>query len=75
MGEDEYEAYVVAMTFIYQPDPIEVPANSEVTFYVTSRDVIHSFTVVGTNTNTMVIRRGVSDDRRVRRTRRVRRGL
>ncbi|MCU4925749.1 cytochrome c oxidase subunit II [Halobacteria archaeon AArc-dxtr1] len=55
VGDDEYEAYVVAMTFIFQPDPIEVPADSEVTFYVTSRDVIHSFTVVGTNTNTMVI--------------------
>ncbi|MCU4751290.1 cytochrome c oxidase subunit II [Halobacteria archaeon AArc-curdl1] len=55
VGENEFEAYVVAMTFLFQPDPIEVPANSEVTFYVTSRDVIHSFTVVGTNTNTMVI--------------------
>ncbi|ELY32599.1 cytochrome c oxidase subunit II [Natrialba magadii ATCC 43099] len=55
VGEDEFEAHVVAMTFIFQPDPIEIPANNEVTFYVTSRDVIHSFTVVGTNTNTMVI--------------------
>ncbi|WP_265110088.1 cytochrome c oxidase subunit II [Halosolutus halophilus] len=55
VGENEYEAYVVARTFIFQPDPIEVPANSEVTFYVTSADVIHGFSVVGTNTNTMVI--------------------
>ncbi|RQG94200.1 cytochrome c oxidase subunit II [Natrarchaeobius chitinivorans] len=55
VGEDEYAAYVVAQTFVFQPDPIEIPADSEVTFYVTSRDVIHSFTVVGTNTNTMVI--------------------
>ena len=55
VGENEYEVYVVALTFIFQPDPIEVPANSEVTFYVTSADVIHSFTVPGTNVNTMVI--------------------
>ncbi len=55
VGENEYEAYVVAQTFIFQPDPIEVPENSEVTFYVTSPDVIHSFSVVGTNLNTMVI--------------------
>ncbi len=55
VGENEYEAYVVAQTFIFQPDPIEVPENSEVTFYVTSPDVIHSFSVVGTNINTMVI--------------------
>jgi len=55
VGENEYEAYVVAQTFLYQPDPIEVPENSEVTFYVTSRDVIHSFSLVGTNVNTMVV--------------------
>jgi len=55
VGEDEYEVYVVAMTFIFQPDPIEVPADSEVTFYVTSRDVIHGFEVPGTNINSMAI--------------------
>ncbi|MFC3959846.1 cytochrome c oxidase subunit II [Halovivax cerinus] len=55
VGEDEYEVYVVAMTFIFQPDPIEVPASSEVTFYVTSRDVIHGFEVAGTNINSMAI--------------------
>ncbi|MFC4544036.1 cupredoxin domain-containing protein [Halosolutus amylolyticus] len=55
VGENEYEAYVVARTFIFQPDPIEIPAGSEVTFYVTSPDVIHGFSVVGTNVNTMVI--------------------
>ena len=61
VGENEYEAYVVAQTFIFQPDVIEVPANSEVTFYVTARDVIHSFSVVGTNVNTMVIPGEVSE--------------
>lgn len=55
VGEDEFEAYVVAQTFIFQPDPIEVPTDAEVTFYVTSRDVIHGFAVVGTNTNAMVV--------------------
>ncbi|ELY57017.1 cytochrome c oxidase subunit II [Natronolimnohabitans innermongolicus] len=55
VGENEYEAYVVARTFMFQPDPIEIPENSEVTFYVTARDVIHSFSVAGTNINTMAI--------------------
>nr|WP_303648715.1 cytochrome c oxidase subunit II [Haloarchaeobius litoreus] len=55
VGENEYEVYVVARQFIFQPDPIVVPANSTVTFYVTSADVIHGFAVVGTNANTMVI--------------------
>ncbi|WP_254530928.1 cupredoxin domain-containing protein [Natrinema gelatinilyticum] len=55
VGPNEYEVYVVAQTFIFQPDPIEIPANSRVTFYVTSRDVIHGFEVPGTNINSMVI--------------------
>ncbi len=60
VGENEYEVNVIAWQFSYEPGgspdpPIEVPAGSEVTFYVTSEDVIHSFSVVGTNVNTMVI--------------------
>jgi cytochrome c oxidase subunit 2 len=58
VGEDEYEVHVVARQFLFQPgttEPIRVPANSEVTFYVTSPDVVHGFELVGTNVNTMVI--------------------
>ncbi len=55
VGGNEYEVAVVAQAWSYTPSQIEVPANSEVTFYLTSRDVTHSFTVVGTNVNTMVI--------------------
>jgi len=38
-----------------------VPANSTVTFYVTSADVIHGFEVVGTNANAMVVPGEVSE--------------
>ena len=55
VGENEYAAYVVAYQFDFDPDPIVVPENSRVTFYITSPDVIHGFEVVGTNANTMVI--------------------
>lgn len=55
VGDNEYEAYVVAQQFVFSPDPIEVPANSQVTFYITSPDVIHGFHVEGTNANTMVV--------------------
>jgi len=52
---DRYEASVVAVQFAFSPDPIEVPEGSTVTFHVTSRDVIHGFSIVGTNVNTMAI--------------------
>jgi cytochrome c oxidase subunit 2 len=58
VGEDEYEAYVLARQFYFDPgtqEPIRVPAGSTVTFYVTSGDVVHGFSVAGTNVNTMVI--------------------
>ena len=61
VGENEYEAYVVAYQFGFEPTPIVVPANSTVTLYVTSRDVIHGFEVVGTNANTMVVPGEVSE--------------
>ncbi|ACM57987.1 cytochrome c oxidase subunit II [Halorubrum lacusprofundi] len=61
VGENEYAAYVVARQFTFQPDPIVVPANSTVTFYVTSADVIHGFEVVGTNANAMVVPGEVSE--------------
>jgi len=61
VGDNEYAAYVVAYQFGFNPDPIVVPENSTVTFYVTSRDVTHGFEVAGTNANTMVIPGEVSE--------------
>ena len=58
VGEDEYVVHVIAGQFYFDPgtfEPIEVPGGSEVTFKVTSPDVIHSFSIVGTNANTMVV--------------------
>jgi cytochrome c oxidase subunit 2 len=55
---DEYEIGVVAQQFAFTPGtsaPIQVPEDSTVTFYVLSPDVIHGFSIVGTNVNTMVI--------------------
>lgn len=57
-GENQYEVHVVARQFLFQPgttSPIRVPANSEVTFYITSSDVVHGFEIAGTNVNTMAI--------------------
>ena len=58
VGDDQYEVHVVARQFLFQPgpsSPIRVPANSEVTFYITSADVVHGFELAGTNVNVMVI--------------------
>ena len=55
VGENEYEAYVIARQFLFQPRQLRVPEGSTVTFYVTSPDVLHGFEVVGTNANMMVI--------------------
>lgn len=57
-AEAEYEVYVRTMQFAFQPGtgtPITLPADTRVTFYITSPDVLHGFDVAGTNLNTMAI--------------------
>lgn len=58
VGDGEYAVAVQALQFAYLPgtgQPIRVPENSEVTFYISSTDVTHGFSIAGTNVNTMVI--------------------
>ncbi|MCT9094582.1 cytochrome c oxidase subunit II [Haloarchaeobius sp. HME9146] len=60
-GPNEYHVYIVARQFSYNPGtpdvsrPIRVPTDANVTFHITSGDVIHGFELAGTNINTMVI--------------------
>jgi cytochrome c oxidase subunit 2 len=54
INEDTYRARIVAMAFGYNPGTIEVPVGSTVIFEVTSQDVVHSFTIPGTNVNMMI---------------------
>jgi cytochrome c oxidase subunit 2 len=56
-----YEAYYVARIFSFTPASITVPAGSRVTFYVTSGDVEHGFSVPETGVNTMVTPGWVSE--------------
>jgi cytochrome c oxidase subunit 2 len=58
VGDSEYAVAVQALQFAFLPgtgQPIRVPENSEVTFYISSTDVTHGFSIAGTNVNTMVI--------------------
>jgi cytochrome c oxidase subunit 2 len=50
-----YEAYIVVQNYQFTPGQMQVPAGSIVTFYLTSRDVIHGFKVFDTNVNIVVI--------------------
>lgn len=57
-AEDGVNVYVVARQYAFQPgsaDPVRVPADTAVTFHVTSADVTHGFNLAGTNVNSMVI--------------------
>ncbi len=49
-----YEAYYVAHVFAFEPATIAVPVGSRVTFYVTSADVMHGFSIPETGVNTSV---------------------
>lgn len=55
IDDDKYEVAIVAMTFGYKPATIRVPVGKEILFHVTSKDVTHSFTIVGTKVNMMAV--------------------
>ena len=55
IGENEYEAYVVAQTWAFVPRELEVPVGATVTIYVTSPDLQHGIKITDTNVNTMVL--------------------
>lgn len=55
LAPGKYEVYMVAQTWNFLPDRLEVPAGAEVTFYVTARDVVHGIKIAGTNVNMMAL--------------------
>jgi cytochrome c oxidase subunit 2 len=55
LAPGKYEAYIVAQTWSFLPNRIEVPVGSQVTFHITARDVIHGFKLSGTNVNVMAL--------------------
>ena len=54
LANGSYEAYYVAAIFSFAPHELQVPLGAHVTFYVTSLDVVHGFSVPETGINTMV---------------------
>ncbi len=53
--EDGIEVVLVAQAWQWTPVEVTVPAGEEITFTLTSRDVIHGFLVPDTQINAMVI--------------------
>ncbi len=54
ISDGVYEAYYVGHIFAFDPATITVPAGSRVTFYVTSADVMHGFSIPETGVNVSV---------------------
>lgn len=50
-----YQVYAVAQMWQFQPAEIYIPVGSEVDFFITSKDVVHGFNIIGTNVNLMAI--------------------
>lgn len=54
-GPGTFEVVMIAEAWGYTPNEVRVPAGAEVTFTVTSRDVIHGFMIPATTINAMLI--------------------
>ena len=57
----KYQAVVIAKTWAFTPDEIDVPVGADVSFVATSVDVTHGFFIVGTRVNMMLIPGQVSE--------------
>jgi len=55
VGENEYDVIMTLQTFSFDPNEIEIPVGATVHFFMTSKDVVHGFQIVGTNLNAMVM--------------------
>ena len=55
LAPGKYEVYILAQTWQFTPREITVPVGSEVTFYVTSKDVQHGFKLQDTNVNMQIV--------------------
>jgi cytochrome c oxidase subunit 2 len=68
VGDNEYEAYVIAHYPWFQPSTITIPAGAKVTFFSTSPDVVHGFFITNTDVNMLVVPGWVSSATHVFRT-------
>jgi cytochrome c oxidase subunit 2 len=55
LDEKTFQVYAVAQMWQFQPSQINIPAGSEVDFYVSSKDVVHGFNISEKNVNLMAI--------------------
>lgn len=55
LGTNEYQISLVAQTYSFNPSEIVLPRGAQVTFFATSRDVLHGYQLENTNINVELI--------------------
>jgi cytochrome c oxidase subunit 2 len=55
IADGEFEAYVVARVFSFDPAEIVLPQGATITLYVTAQDVQHGFKITDTNINMQIV--------------------
>ncbi len=55
IGDNEYEAYVIAQAWSFAPRELVVPVGATVTIYVSSPDLQHGFKITDTNINMQIV--------------------
>lgn len=53
--QGQVHVWIVGLTFVWLPSELVIPADTPITFHVTSVDVTHGFSIVRTNGQTMVL--------------------
>src|SRR5690242_3634434 len=55
LDSSTYQVFSVAQMWQFQPSEIYIPVGSEVDFFLTSKDVVHGFSIAQKNINMMAV--------------------
>lgn len=55
VGENDYEVYMTARMWAFNPSRITVPVDSRVTFHITSEDITHGYMIEHHNVNLQLV--------------------
>lgn len=55
VDDSTYQVFAVAQMWMFEPAEIQIPAGSEVDFFLTSKDVVHGFNLAEKNVNMMAV--------------------
>ena len=60
LGEDNYQVYLLAQMWSFEPNEIYLPVGAKVDFFLSTKDVVHGMHISRKNVNMMAVPGGIN---------------